>query len=55
MKEESKEEYLAIPLRQDIEVLPADEPKQLKLGWTVWERPGIMINAFKKRTYAICG
>lgn len=26
-----------MPIRQDIEVLPADEPKQLKLGWVVNE------------------
>lgn len=28
------------PVRQDIEVLPADEPKQLKLGWVVNEIVG---------------
>lgn len=26
-----------MPVRQDIEVMPADEPKQLKLGWVVSE------------------
>lgn len=31
------------PVRQDIEVLPADEPKQLKLGWVVNEIVGISI------------
>lgn len=31
------------PVRQDIEVLPADEPKQLKLGWVVNEIVGIGI------------
>lgn len=31
------------PIRQDIEVLPADEPKQLKLGWVVNEIVGIAI------------
>ena len=32
-----------MPIRQDIEVLPADEPKQLKLGWVVSEIIGIGI------------
>lgn len=32
-----------MPVRQDIEVLPADEPKQLKLGWVVSEIIGIGI------------
>ncbi len=32
-----------MPIRQDIEVLPADEPKQLKLGWVVNEIIGIAI------------
>lgn len=31
------------PVRQDIEVLPADEPKQLKLGWVINEIVGIGI------------
>ncbi len=31
------------PVRQDIEVLPADEPRQLKLGWVVNEIVGIGI------------
>ena len=30
-----------MPIRQDIEVLPADEPKQLKLGWVVNEIIGV--------------
>jgi hypothetical protein len=35
-----------MPVRQDIEVLPADEPKQLKLGWVVNEIIGIgIVNA----------
>jgi len=35
-----------MPIRQDIEVLPADEPKQLKLGWVVSEIIGIgIVNA----------
>jgi hypothetical protein len=32
-----------MPIRQDIEVLPADEPKQLKLGWVISEIIGIGI------------
>jgi hypothetical protein len=37
-------EFLGVmPIRQDIEVLPADEPKQLKLGWVVSEIIGIAI------------
>lgn len=32
-----------MPIRQDIEVLPADEPKQLRLGWVVSEIIGIAI------------
>lgn len=31
------------PIRQDITVLPADEPRQLKLGWTVREVTGVGI------------
>ncbi len=34
------------PVRQDIEVLPADEPRQLKLGWVVSEIVGVgIVNA----------
>jgi hypothetical protein len=32
-----------MPIRQDIQVIPADEPKQLKLGWVVSEIIGIAI------------
>lgn len=32
-----------MPIRQDIEVIPADEPRQLKLGWVVSEEIGIGI------------
>lgn len=32
-----------MPIRQDIEVLPADEPKQLKLGWVISEIIGIAV------------
>jgi hypothetical protein len=37
-------EFLGVmPVRQDIEVLPADEPRQLKLGWVVSEIIGLGI------------
>lgn len=32
-----------MPIRRDIEVLPADEPKQLKLGWIVREKIGVAV------------
>ena len=32
-----------MPVRQDIEVLPADEPKQLKLGWVISEIIGLAV------------
>jgi len=28
-------------IRQDIEVIPADNPKKLKLKWKVYEKPGV--------------
>ncbi len=35
-----------MPVRQEIEVYPADEPKQLKMGWVISEEIGIgVINA----------
>jgi len=37
-------EYVgAFPVRQDITVLPADDPKLLRLGWVVYEEVGIVI------------
>jgi len=37
-------EYLgAFPIRQDITVLPADDPKKLRLGWVIYEEVGICI------------
>lgn len=37
-------EYVgAFPVRQDITVLPADDPKVLRLGWVVYEEVGIVI------------
>ena len=39
-----KEKYIdSFPVRQDVEILPADEPKKLKLGWTVSEVIGLGI------------
>jgi len=26
-----------IPIRQDINVLPANDPKDLKIGWSIYE------------------
>jgi len=40
----SDPEFVGVmPVRQDIEVLPADEPRQLKLGWVINEIIGIGI------------
>jgi hypothetical protein len=37
-------EYVgAFPVRQDITVLPADDPKKLRLGWVIYEDIGIVI------------
>ena len=37
-------EYVgAMPVRQDITVIPADTPKELKLGWVIYEELGIVI------------
>lgn len=37
-------EFVGImPVRQDIEVMPADEPKRLSLGWVVSEIVGVGI------------
>jgi hypothetical protein len=33
----------AFPIRQDITVLPADEPKKLRLGWVIYEEVGIVV------------
>lgn len=41
-----------IPVRQDIEILPADKPNQLKLGWVVSETIGqAVINPFAVNPY----
>jgi hypothetical protein len=37
----------AFPIRQDITVLPADDPKALRLGWVIYEEVGVVIvNAY---------
>lgn len=37
-------EYVgAMPVRQDITVLPADDPRNLRLGWVIYEEIGIVI------------
>jgi hypothetical protein len=33
----------AMPIRQDITVLPADDPKKLRLGWVIYEEIGIAV------------
>jgi len=33
----------AFPIRQDITVLPADDPKKLRLGWVIYEDIGIVV------------
>jgi len=33
----------AIPIRQDITVLPADDPKRLRLGWVIYEEIGFAV------------
>jgi hypothetical protein len=33
----------AMPIRQDITVLPADDPKRLRLGWVVYEELGFAL------------
>ncbi|MGL1166833.1 hypothetical protein ACSTKZ_25170, partial [Vibrio parahaemolyticus] len=33
----------AIPVRQDITVLPADDPRKLRLGWVVFEELGFAV------------
>ena len=36
-----------MPIRQDIQVIPADKPELLRLGWVVYEEIGIaVVNPF---------
>ena len=30
-----------MPVRQDIQVIPADKPEQLRIGWVVYEEIGL--------------
>lgn len=39
----SPENVGAFPIRQDITVLPADDPKKLRLGWVIYEEVGIVV------------
>jgi hypothetical protein len=39
----------AFPIRQDITVIPADDPRKLRLGWVIFEEIGIVII----NTYAV--
>jgi hypothetical protein len=39
----SPETVGAFPIRQDITVLPADDPKKLRLGWVIYEEIGIVV------------
>lgn len=40
---EISEQVGAWPLRNDITVLPADDPRKLKLGWVIYEEVGIVV------------
>lgn len=41
-------EYLgAMPIRQDITVLPADDPSRIRLGWVIYEEVGfVVVNSY---------
>jgi len=39
----SPETVGALPIRQDITVLPADDPRKLRLGWVIYEEIGIVV------------
>ena len=32
-----------IPIRQDVNVIPADKPERLRLGWVVYEELGVAV------------
>ena len=37
-------EYVgAMPIRQDITVIPADDPRRLRLGWVIYEEIGLIV------------
>lgn len=39
----SPETVGALPVRQDVTVLPADDPRKLRLGWVIYEEIGIVV------------
>ena len=39
----SPETVGAFPIRQDITVLPADDPRKLRIGWVIYEEVGIVV------------
>ena len=32
-----------MPIRQDVQVIPADKPEELRLGWVIYEEIGLAI------------
>jgi hypothetical protein len=32
-----------MPIRQDIQVIPADKPENLRLGWVIYEEIGVAV------------
>ena len=32
-----------MPIRQDIQVIPADKPEELRLGWVIYEEIGLAV------------
>ena len=37
-------EYVGkFPVKQEVKILPADDPKKLKLGWCIYEEIGVVI------------
>ena len=59
----SNSEFVGImPIRTELTFLPADEPRQLKLGWVVSEKIGIGISnrggvifSIEEKSHYICG
>ena len=43
-----------MPVRQDIEVIPADNPKNRKIGWIINETIGEIEYYKRKRRFKIC-
>lgn len=48
---EPKDYVGAIPVRQDITVIPADNPKELRLGWVIYEEMGPIFDGINGRVY----